>query len=67
MLHGFSGRIQLAAVNSPTSCTVSGDSDAIEELINLCKESGIFCRKLRVDVGTYLYPGDNHEEWADAC
>ena len=67
MLRGFSGRIQLAAVNSPTNCTVSGDSDAIEELIDLCKESVIFCRKLRVDVGSYQDAGDEREYCANVC
>ena len=60
MLQEFSGRIQLAAVNSPTSCTVSGDSGAIKELIEVCKEKGTFCRELRVEVGTYLDPGDDY-------
>ena len=67
MLHGFSGRIQLAAVNSPTSCTVSGDYDAVEELIGLYKEKGTFCRKLRVDIGSCLDPGDEHGYWANVC
>ena len=51
LLIDFSGRVQLAAVNSPTSCTLSGDQDAIEELITICQSRGHFCRRLRVDVG----------------
>ena len=54
LLGDFSDRIQLAAVNSPTSCTLSGDSDAIEEIIAICRTRGHFCRKLRVDVGKLI-------------
>lgn len=65
MLQGLSDRIQLAAINSPTSCTISGDRDAIKELLDVCKERGTFCRELRVDVGSYLDPGDDHGNWAN--
>ena len=54
LLGDFSDRIQLAAVNSPTSCTLSGDRDAIEEIIAICRTRGHFCRKLRVDVGKFV-------------
>ena len=54
LLDGVKGRIQLAAVNSPSSCTLSGDRDAVEELVDRCKKQGRFCRKLRVDVGVFL-------------
>lgn len=45
------GRLALAAVNSPSSCTLSGDGDAIKEIVGVCKERGFFCRELRVDMG----------------
>ena len=51
LLSDFADRVQLAAVNSPTSCTLSGDKDAIEEISAICQSRGHFCRKLRVDVG----------------
>lgn len=41
----------IAAINSPVSCTISGDHDALEAVIAECKERQIFCRKLKVDVG----------------
>ena len=47
----FMDRVQLAAINSPSSCTLSGDHEAIMEIINICKREGHFCRKLRVEVG----------------
>ena len=54
LLEKFTGRVQLAAVNSPTSCTLSGDQAAIKEIIDTCREAGTFCRALRVDMGELL-------------
>ncbi|KAK7959033.1 lovastatin nonaketide synthase [Apiospora aurea] len=45
----YKGRIALAAVNSPTSLTLSGDEDAIMELKAKLDEDKVFNRKLRVE------------------
>lgn len=45
----FVGRICLAASNSPSSVTISGDIDALEELLALLGARGIKARKLLVD------------------
>ena len=55
LLEGYAGRVQLAAINSPTSCTLSGDEDAIQELIDICSGGRQFCRKLQVDTGTFSW------------
>lgn len=39
--------VSLAAINGPSSCVVSGPSDAIEEFENILAESGMRCRRLR--------------------
>lgn len=54
LLHGLDGRIQLAAVNSPCSCTISGDRTVIQSVVNLYAEKGQFCRELKVDKGNYI-------------
>ncbi|KAI9818135.1 MAG: Type I Iterative PKS [Pycnora praestabilis] len=51
----LSDRVQLAAVNSPTSCTLSGDQDTIKEIVDTCAQSGIFCRELRVDMAYHSH------------
>ena len=51
LLKPYSGRVVVAAINSPSSCTLSGDDEAINEILDLCKERGFFCRQLRVDMG----------------
>ena len=45
----FSGRMQVAAVNSSSSVTLSGDEDAIDEAEKALKAEGTFARKLKVD------------------
>lgn len=51
LLDQYQDKVQLAAVNSPNSCTLSGDIDAIAEIQQHCEQNAIFCRKLRVDTG----------------
>ncbi|KAF7169928.1 hypothetical protein CNMCM5623_002479 [Aspergillus felis] len=45
----FSGRVCVAASNSPTSVTLSGDADAIEEIKVVFDEEKKFTRLLKVD------------------
>ncbi|KAJ5928233.1 hypothetical protein N7466_007189 [Penicillium verhagenii] len=45
----FQGRLQLAAINSSSSVTLSGDEDAIDAAERLLKAKGTFARKLKVD------------------
>lgn len=54
MIANYSGEVDLAAVNSPESCTLSGDREKIEELVTVCNGNGIFCRELKVDIGSCL-------------
>lgn len=51
LLSPYQGRISLAAINGPTSCTISGDEDAVKEVHDALKENSVFCRLLRVDTG----------------
>ena len=45
----FSGRITIAASNSSSSVTVSGDEDAIAEIQHILDNEKIFNRRLKVD------------------
>ena len=51
LIHDYAGRVQIAAVNSATSCTLSGDRDAIKEIVEVLVQKKTFCRELRVDQG----------------
>jgi acyl transferase domain-containing protein len=45
----FGDRLAVAAVNAPSSTTVAGDPQALEELIGGLQGAGATCRRLRVD------------------
>ena len=45
---GYGGRVTLAAVNSPTSVTLSGECGPLEEIASLLDLGGIFIRFLKV-------------------
>ncbi|KAI4671892.1 putative Hybrid PKS-NRPS biosynthetic cluster [Alternaria triticimaculans] len=45
----FKGRLCVAAYNSPTAVTLSGDSDAIEQAREILQDEGKFARVLKVD------------------
>src|SRR3569833_510363 len=55
LLKEFSGRLALAAVNSPSSCTLSGDEDAVLEVVDACKKKGIISRQLKVDMAYHSH------------
>ena len=48
-LSEFSKRVKVAASNSSTSVTISGDDDAIAELEDIFEDEGKFRRRLKVD------------------
>jgi acyl transferase domain-containing protein/NADPH:quinone reductase-like Zn-dependent oxidoreductase/acyl carrier protein len=48
-IQGYEDRVSLAAINSPSSATLSGDPQALEEISQSLSASGLFCRFLRVN------------------
>lgn len=48
-LEDYEGRLQVAACNSSSSVTLSGDITAVEEALEIFKEEGKFARQLKVD------------------
>jgi acyl transferase domain-containing protein/NADPH:quinone reductase-like Zn-dependent oxidoreductase len=48
-LYPHGGRVELAAVNSPDSVTLSGDADALEAIERLVLARDIYCRPLKVN------------------
>ena len=51
LIMNFADRVQVAAVNSPSSCTLSGDADAIKKIMQELNKEKRFCRELKVDQG----------------
>jgi hybrid polyketide synthase/nonribosomal peptide synthetase ACE1 len=54
-LEDFKGRINVAACNSPESITISGDSDAIDEVRIIFEEEGKFVRPLQVSTAYHSH------------
>ena len=49
----FNGRIALAAINGPSSCLVSGETAAVQDLVDTLSRDQIFARKVRVDYASH--------------
>jgi acyl transferase domain-containing protein/surfactin synthase thioesterase subunit len=49
LLAGYTGRLAIAAINSPTSLVLSGDATALEEVLQLLQNRQIFVRSLPVN------------------
>ncbi|KAL9011278.1 MAG: hypothetical protein Q9173_003869, partial [Seirophora scorigena] len=49
LINNSKGQVQLAAINSPRSCTLSGEGAAIDGIVETCTKRGQFCRLLKVD------------------
>lgn len=51
VINNFADRVQIAAVNSPSSCTLSGDADAVNKIVQELNDQKLFSRVLNVDQG----------------
>ncbi|WP_138906192.1 type I polyketide synthase [Streptomyces chryseus] len=49
----YNGRIEIAAVNGPTSTVVAGDTDALDTLHTQCETDGIRSRRIPVDYASH--------------
>lgn len=49
LLSGLEGRVSIAAVNSPTSLSISGETEAVAEVVRRCEAEGRFARMLKVE------------------
>ncbi len=52
-LQQYQGAISIAAINSPSSCTISGDVAAIQDIVARLEAENIFCRLLKVEVACH--------------
>ncbi|SCD42676.1 Acyl transferase domain-containing protein [Streptomyces sp. DpondAA-D4] len=52
-LAGWGGRLSVAAVNGPLSTVVSGDADAVGELVDGCVAEGVRARLVEVDYASH--------------
>ncbi len=52
-LSSWGGRLTVAVVNSPDAVVVSGDPDALDELLAVCEAEGVRARRLPVDYAAH--------------
>ncbi|MFE9249828.1 beta-ketoacyl synthase N-terminal-like domain-containing protein, partial [Streptomyces sp. NPDC007088] len=53
LLARWEGRLSVAAVNGPGMVVVSGDADALDELLAVCEADGIRARRVAVDYASH--------------
>ncbi|MEX2975284.1 acyltransferase domain-containing protein, partial [Streptomyces sp. C184] len=53
LIKPWGGRVSVAAVNGPSSVVVSGDADALDELMDGCKEREVRARRIEVDYASH--------------
>ncbi len=53
LLERWPGRLEIAAVNGPAATVVSGDPDAIGEIVAACEADGIRARAIPVDYASH--------------
>jgi len=49
----MAGRVGVAVVNSPRSCVVSGETAAVQQLLQVLQGEQVFCRAVQVDVASH--------------
>uniref|UniRef100_UPI003D7286A2 type I polyketide synthase n=1 Tax=Streptomyces cucumeris TaxID=2962890 RepID=UPI003D7286A2 len=52
-LTAWGGRLAVAAVNGPAMVVVSGDADALDELLTRCEADGVRARRIAVDYASH--------------
>ncbi|MGY5138757.1 type I polyketide synthase, partial [Streptomyces nigrescens] len=62
LIKPWDGRVSVAAVNGPSSVVVSGDADALDELMDGCKEREVRARRIEVDYASHSAHVESIEE-----
>ena len=52
-LAGWENRVNVAVSNSPRSCVISGEPEAVRQITVELERDGVFCRAINVDVASH--------------
>jgi acyl transferase domain-containing protein/NADPH:quinone reductase-like Zn-dependent oxidoreductase/acyl carrier protein len=52
-LESLDGRVSIAAANSPGTTVVSGEAEAVDQLLEWLELKEVFCRRVKVDVASH--------------
>ncbi|MDQ3815279.1 MAG: acyltransferase domain-containing protein, partial [Armatimonadota bacterium] len=61
-LSAYDGRLSIAALNAPTAVTLSGDADALQDVVEALENQDIFCRYLRLNYAFHSHHMDAIEQ-----
>jgi acyl transferase domain-containing protein/ubiquinone/menaquinone biosynthesis C-methylase UbiE/acyl carrier protein len=61
VIEGYNGRLTIAAFNAPTAVTLSGDADALQEVLDALENRQVFCRLLRLNYAFHSHHLDPTE------
>jgi polyketide synthase 12 len=61
-LEPFDGRLSLAAINGPASLVVSGEPEALVELLSACERDGVRAQRIAVDYAAHSAQVESLEE-----
>ncbi|MFI1919817.1 type I polyketide synthase, partial [Nocardia sp. NPDC020380] len=53
LIQAYSGRVSVAAVNGPAAVVVSGDPEALDELLAVCERTEVRARRVAVDYASH--------------
>ncbi|WP_033287484.1 acyltransferase domain-containing protein, partial [Streptomyces sp. NRRL F-525] len=52
-LERWAGRVEVAAVNGPTSVVIAGDAEALDEALEVLSADGVRVRRVAVDYASH--------------
>ncbi|MGB8955466.1 MAG: beta-ketoacyl synthase N-terminal-like domain-containing protein, partial [Tumebacillaceae bacterium] len=52
-LSGYEDRIDVAASNSPRSCVIAGDEEALQAVVSRIEADGVFCRFVKITFASH--------------
>ncbi|MEU5998103.1 type I polyketide synthase [Streptomyces sp. NPDC047197] len=55
LLARWDGQLAVGVVNGPASVVVSGDADALDELMEVCAEQGVWARRVQADYAPHSH------------
>ena len=55
----YKGQLAVAVINSPKSTVLSGEPQAIDDVVNRLEKQGLFSRRVKVDVASHSYQMDD--------
>jgi phthiocerol/phenolphthiocerol synthesis type-I polyketide synthase C len=63
ILDNYNGEIEIAAINSDNSVTISGNSESLNSVLYFLQEKSVSCRELDIDYAFHSYKMDSIKDY----